>query len=70
VTLIQRFGSALNLNVHYKRPELFFADVERLKSIAARQPFQALFTGKAHPQDQGGKEAIERLHQWMREVAG
>jgi len=54
----------------YKRPELFFADVERLKSIAARQPFQALFAGKAHPQDQGGKEAIERLHQWMREVAG
>lgn len=54
----------------YKRPELFFADVERLKSIAARQPFQALFAGKAHPQDQGGKEAIERLHQWMREVGG
>jgi len=54
----------------YKRPELFFEDLERLKSIAARQPFQALFAGKAHPQDQGGKEAIERLHQWMRELAG
>jgi starch phosphorylase len=54
----------------YKRPELFFEDVERLKSIAARQPFQALFAGKAHPHDQGGKESIERLHQWIREVAG
>ncbi len=54
----------------YKRPELFFEDLERLKSIAARQPFQAVFAGKAHPQDQGGKEAIERLHQWMREVSG
>jgi len=55
---------------HYKRPELFFADVGRLKAIASRQPFQALFAGKAHPQDHEGKDAIERLHQWMREVAG
>jgi starch phosphorylase len=54
----------------YKRPELFFEDLERLKSIAARQPFQAVFAGKAHPQDHGGRQAIERLHQWMREVAG
>jgi starch phosphorylase len=54
----------------YKRPELFFADLGRLRSIAARQPFQAVFAGKAHPQDRGGKEAIERLHQWMRELGG
>jgi starch phosphorylase len=54
----------------YKRPELFFADVERLKAIAARQPFQAVFAGKAHPQDQRGKEAIERLHRSVRDVAG
>jgi starch phosphorylase len=54
----------------YKRPELFFADLDRLRSIAARQPFQAVFAGKAHPQDQGGKEAIARLHEWMREMAG
>lgn len=54
----------------YKRPELFFTDIERLRAIAARQPFQALFAGKAHPHDQGGKDAIERLHRWMQEVAG
>jgi starch phosphorylase len=54
----------------YKRPELFFADVDRLKAIAARQPFQAVFAGKAHPQDQSGKDAIERLHQWIRELGG
>ena len=54
----------------YKRPELFFEDLERLKSIAARQPFQAVFAGKAHPRDEGGKGAIERLHQWMREISG
>jgi starch phosphorylase len=54
----------------YKRPELFFADLERLKAIAAKRPFQALFAGKAHPRDWGGKQAIERLHRWMRELAG
>lgn len=54
----------------YKRPELFFSDLERLRSIAAGQPFQAVFAGKAHPHDQGGKDAIARLHEWMREVAG
>jgi starch phosphorylase len=52
----------------YKRPELFFADVERLKAIAAKQPFQAVFAGKAHPQDPSGKDAIERLHHWIREL--
>jgi starch phosphorylase len=52
----------------YKRPELFFADVERLKGIAAKQPFQAVFAGKAHPQDSSGKDAIERLHRWIREL--
>jgi starch phosphorylase len=52
----------------YKRPELFFADLERLRAIAARQPFQAVFAGKAHPQDQSGKDAIERLHHWIREL--
>jgi starch phosphorylase len=54
----------------YKRPELFFADIERLKSIASHQPFQAVFAGKAHPADRSGKEAIERLHGWMRDLAG
>jgi starch phosphorylase len=54
----------------YKRPELFFTDLERLKAIAAKQPFQALFAGKAHPRDWGGKEAIERIHGCIRELAG
>jgi glycogen phosphorylase len=52
----------------YKRPELFFADVERLRSIAARQSFQAVFAGKAHPQDAGGKHAIETLNRHIREL--
>lgn len=54
----------------YKRPELFFADIERLKSIVARHPFQAVFAGKAHPADLSGKDAIERLHHWIRGLGG
>jgi starch phosphorylase len=53
----------------YKRPELFFTDLQRLQSINARQPFQAVFAGKAHPRDASGKAAIENLHGWMRELA-
>jgi starch phosphorylase len=54
----------------YKRPELLFNDLERLRAIARRQPFQVVLAGKAHPRDGGGKQAIERLHRRMRELAG
>jgi starch phosphorylase len=54
----------------YKRPELFFADVERLLEINSRYPLQAVFAGKAHPQDRGGKQAIELLNRRIRELAG
>jgi starch phosphorylase len=52
----------------YKRPELFFTDLARLKSIAARRRFQVVFAGKAHPQDLNGKRAIETLHRHAREL--
>lgn len=54
----------------YKRPDLLFSDLDRLRSIAQRQPFQIVLAGKAHPHDMGGKELIERLHGWARELAG
>ena len=48
----------------YKRADLLFADVERLRSIAAKAgAFQVIYAGKAHPQDQGGKELIKRIFQ-------
>jgi starch phosphorylase len=53
----------------YKRPELFFTDVERLKAIAVRQPFQVVLAGKAHPRDESGKRAIESVHRHARELA-
>jgi glycogen phosphorylase len=52
----------------YKRPELFFADLERLKAIHAKHPFQVVLAGKAHPRDAGGKRAIESLHGCMRSL--
>ncbi len=46
----------------YKRADLLFTDVTRLKSIAARSGgLQVLYAGKAHPRDQGGKEVIQRV---------
>ena len=46
----------------YKRTDLLFTDIERLRSIARNAgPFQVIFAGKAHPQDREGKELIQRI---------
>ena len=48
----------------YKRGDLLFTDIERLKSISSKAGlFQVIYAGKAHPQDQGGKELIQRIFQ-------
>jgi len=48
----------------YKRGDLLFRDLERLKHIAANVGrFQIIYAGKAHPQDEGGKEVIRRIFQ-------
>ncbi len=48
----------------YKRGDLLFGDIERLKSISSQVgPLQVIYAGKAHPQDQGGKELIKRVFQ-------
>ena len=53
----------------YKRPDLLFTDIERLKAIARRYPFQIVLAGKAHPRDEGGKRLIEQLHRHARTLA-
>lgn len=46
----------------YKRGDLLFQDIERLKGIASKVGlFQVIYAGKAHPQDQEGKELIKRI---------
>jgi starch phosphorylase len=54
----------------YKRPELLFSDLERLKAIARQRPFQVVLAGKAHPRDEGGKQLILRLLSHSRALAG
>jgi starch phosphorylase len=46
----------------YKRPDLLLQDLDRLSRMTAELgPLQVLFAGKAHPQDQAGKELIRQV---------
>ena len=46
----------------YKRGDLLFTDIERLKAVAsAAGRFQIVYAGKAHPHDHQGKEMIRRI---------
>ncbi len=54
----------------YKRPDLLFSDLNRLKDIARRRPFQIVLAGKAHPKDEGGKRLIEQLYGHIRDLTG
>jgi starch phosphorylase len=62
------FGFARRMTA-YKRPDLLFADLERLRAIARNQPFQIVLAGKAHPRDENGKNLIEQLHAQARALA-
>ncbi|EAU55186.1 hypothetical protein SPV1_10656 [Mariprofundus ferrooxydans PV-1] len=53
----------------YKRPDLLFHDLARLREIARRRPFQIVLAGKAHPRDEAGKQMIQLLHEHIRELA-
>ena len=46
----------------YKRADMLFSDLERLKQIAREVgPLQLIYGGKAHPRDEGGKAVIRRI---------
>ena len=46
----------------YKRGDLLFSDLERLKRIAQENgPIQIIYAGKAHPRDGGGKDLIRHI---------
>jgi starch phosphorylase len=48
----------------YKRADLLFSDLERLKSIARQAgPLQIIYAGKAHPRDEGGKAIIRKIYE-------
>ncbi len=48
----------------YKRGDLLFHDLKRLKTISSKvDQIQLIYAGKAHPQDQAGKEMIQKIVQ-------
>ncbi len=52
----------------YKRPDLIFSDLDRLRKIAETHPIQMVFAGKAHPNDGQGKELIHRIYEARNEL--
>jgi starch phosphorylase len=76
---VQKVNQALDLNVltigfarrfaTYKRANLVLQDVERLAAIlnATDRPVQFIFAGKAHPEDQYGKELIQNIARMSRQ---
>lgn len=54
----------------YKRHAFFFSDIERVKSISKRFPFQLIFAGKAHPNDTPGKQMIREIFAVMSSLDG
>jgi starch phosphorylase len=54
----------------YKRADLIFSDIPKLKAIAERAgKIQLLFGGKAHPHDEGGKALIKHIFESAKLVA-
>jgi len=53
----------------YKRANLLLQDPERFKAIltSEKYPVQLIFSGKAHPKDDGGKDLIRRLIEFARQ---
>ncbi len=55
----------------YKRVELLFSDIKKLKSIVKKVgKIQIVLAGKAHPQDGGGKGLIKRVFEKIKELKG
>ena len=55
----------------YKRMELLFSDLDRLRRIAAQAgPLQIVYGGKAHPKDEAGKASIRAVFQAAAELRG
>jgi starch phosphorylase len=54
----------------YKRSDLILRDEQRLLELLSKRRVTILFSGKAHPQDRGGKAMVARLVRAQREHPG
>jgi glycogen phosphorylase len=53
----------------YKRADLLFWDIERLKEIVRNHgPLQVIYGGKAHPRDEEGKALIRRIFEMKEQL--
>lgn len=52
----------------YKRHTLMFTDLARFKSIAKQHPLQIIFAGKAHPNDNPGKQMIQEVFSYIKQL--
>jgi starch phosphorylase len=54
----------------YKRGTLLFTDLERLKKLISnrKQKVQFIFSGKAHPKDDGGKSLIYEIIKYSEDI--
>lgn len=64
---VATFGFARRMTA-YKRPDLLFSDLERLKSMAKQFPIQLVIAGKAHPRDEAGKLLIKQIHDFAKQL--
>jgi len=55
----------------YKRPDLIFQDIERLKKVVNDRwrPVQIIFAGKSHPADTASKKLLQHVHTMARDRA-
>lgn len=55
----------------YKRADLLFKDMNKLSEISNKcGKIQIVFAGKAHPNDEGGKEIIRQIYKDIKELEG
>jgi starch phosphorylase len=54
----------------YKRADLLFYDLERLRRINRKGQIQIVYAGKAHPRDYTGKLLMEKIFGYIEELKG
>jgi starch phosphorylase len=52
----------------YKRANLIFSDIDRLKRVRSSGDLQMVFAGKAHPKDVEGKRLIQEIYGHMSQL--
>jgi starch phosphorylase len=53
----------------YKRADLLFTDIKRLENIGTGK-IQIIYSGKAHPKDEQGKQIIKKIFSYIQRLKG